>query len=71
MRNALIGVAKSSSTCRKGRIGREKMNAYCTRQEYAGDDCHDCTTSSMKNECAASLPAKSKVDHGSMTFDRV
>jgi hypothetical protein len=48
MRNALIGVAKSSSTCRKGRIGREKMNAYCTRQEYAGDDCHDCTTSSMK-----------------------
>ena len=33
MRNALIGVAKSSSTaCRKGRIGREKMNSYAPTQ---------------------------------------
>ena len=30
MRNALIGVAKSSS--RKGRIGREMMNSYAPRR---------------------------------------
>jgi hypothetical protein len=45
MRNALIGVAKSSSTCRKGRIGREKMNSYAPTQEQAGYDC--TPTSSM------------------------
>ena len=32
MRNALIGVAKSSSKSRKGRIGREKMNSYAPTQ---------------------------------------
>jgi len=37
MRNALIGVAKSSST---GRIGSEKMNSYAPmNEEHAGDDC--------------------------------
>jgi hypothetical protein len=36
MRNALIGVAKSSSKSRKGRIGREKMNSYIVRANAAG-----------------------------------
>jgi len=62
MRNALIGVAKSSSKSRKGRIGREKNELV---RANAGDDDCTPTPSSM---CDASQVKSSQVKSSQVMY---
>jgi hypothetical protein len=62
MRNALIGVAKSSSKSRKGRIGREKMNSYApTQVMIARPHLRQCVTQVKSSQVKSSQVKSSQV----------